>query len=69
MTASGKGVNLDSNGVIVRKVMSEEKNHVHLIRDFQMVEIYKEGFHECQRQNRYGCIPGRWKSRPAQFSP
>ena len=40
MTASGKDVNLDSNGVIVRKVMSEEKTHVHLIRDFQMVEIY-----------------------------
>jgi len=25
MTASGKEVNLDSNGVMVRKVMSEEK--------------------------------------------
>lgn len=25
MTASGKDVNLDSNGVIVRKAMSEEK--------------------------------------------
>jgi len=40
MTSSGKDVNLDSNGVIVRKAISEEKTHVHLIRDFQMVEIY-----------------------------